>query len=364
MIFANFIFVVFLLISLLVFVVLVLLMRQIKKDGRLPTEKMTTLAAVLFLPAMLVFALVFKGLSNWRADIQFQKNQLEVEIFVKGAYEPLVTSQRALLTTLTEARSLLRDIEELEIDFPSHAGLIQNIKQQWSSSLSILYKTYEDTDREIRHAWIAHKTMDSRDVLAKFSKQAVHLNSTIKNAKKDYRQRIHAVQDEMIKNIDSARRLLDANRKPAKSKKQKKRNQETLSKIRHFSDRTKSTLINFLGRVDPRLREEMEALQELIRLSGQQMAKVRSYLLSNQDLEKPLAKIIVDWKALEQSSFSQMNQILFAAEAEYVALKLGLSQKSPAIQAMHKSLLLNLPNIVGKAIQKRKSINQSYNFKN
>ena len=73
--------------------------------------------------------------------------------------------------------------------------------------------------------------------------------------------------------------------------------------------------------------------------------------------------MINDWKALEANSFARMNQILFATEAEYIALKLGLSQNSPTIKAMHKSLLVNLPAIVGKAQKERKSIDQSYNFK-
>lgn len=363
MTFANFIFILFFIISFAVFVVLVLLMRQIKKDGRLPTEKMTTLAAVLFLPALLIFALVFKGVSNWRSGIQFENNRIEVETFVNSAYPPLVDSQQRLLITLKGMQVLLSDIEALEIEFPSHSKLIQTIKQRWLTSQNILYKVYENTDREIRHAWISHKTMDSRDVLAKFSKQAVKLNVNIIDAKKEYRSQLLGAQGGIVKNLDAARQLLDSIRKPPKSKKQKAKNTETLKNIRHFDDRTKTKLIDFLGRIDGRLRQEVEALSELIRLSGQQIARVRAFLLNNQDLEKPLTKVITDWKMLEQNSFDRMNQILFATEAEFIALKLGLSQNSPAIKAMHKSLLVNLPAIVGKAQKERKSIDQSYSFK-
>lgn len=337
-------------------------MRQIKRDGRLPQEKMTTLAAVLFLPALLIFALVFKGISNWRSNIQFEKNQVEVESFVNNAYAPLSDSQQRLLITLQGTQALLRDIKQLEVEFPSHAELIQSVNQQWLSSHNNLYKVYENTDREIRHAWISHKTMDSRDVLAKFSKQAVKLNSNITNAKKDYRAQLVGAQDGLVKNLDAARKLLDSIRKPPKSKKQKIKNAETLKKIRHFDDRTKALLVDLLGRIDERLRNEVETLSELIRLAGQQRARVRTFLLDNQDLEKPLTKVISDWEMLEQNSFSRMNQILFAAEAEYIALKLGLSENSPAIKAMHKSFLVNLPAIVGKAQKERKSIDQSYSF--
>ncbi len=345
------------------FVVLVLLMRQIKRDGRLPQEKMTTLAAVLFLPTLLIFALVFKSISDWRSDIQLTKGRAEVEQFVMNAYPPLASSQQRLQITLQQMKVLLNDTHALEMQFSSHADLIQSIKTEWKASQNGLYKAYEDTDREVRHAWIAHKTMDSRDVLAKFSKQAVHLESTIKNAKNDYRAQLHGVQSGLVKDMDGARKLLDANRKPPKSKKQTVKNAETLKKIRHFDDRTKAILIEFMGRIDSRLRDEVEMLDELIRLSGQQRAKVRAYLLDNQDLEKPLEKVIADWKALEKESFANMSQILYAAESEYVALKLGLVETNPAVKAMHKSLLLNLPAIVGKALKKRKSIDQSYNFK-
>ncbi len=344
--------------------VLVVLVRQIKRDGRLPPEKMTTLAAVLFLPAILIFALVFKGLVDWRAEIAYEKNHIEIENFVRGAYEPLVDSQRELLVSLKEMRLLFNEIEELEITFPSHSDLIQSVKKQWRTSQATLYKVYEEADREVRRAWIAHKTMDSSDVLAKFSKQAVQLDDNIKKGKKDYLAQLYSVQGGLVRDLDAARKLLDANRKAPKSKKQKQKNQETRKQIRHFSDRTKATLIEFLGRIDPRFREEVETLNELIRVSGQQMAKVRSFLLDNQDLEKPLAVVISDWKALEQTSTARLHQILFATEAEYVALKLGLSQNNPAIKAMHKSFLMNLPAIVGQAIKERNSINQSYNFKN
>ena len=337
-------------------------MRQIKKDGRLPQEKMTPLAAILFLPTLLVFALVFKSISNWRSDIQQQQNQAELEAFVNTAFIPLSDSQQQLISALKEAQNLLKSIDQLEAEFPSHADLIHSIKKQWSTSYKFLYGIYENTDREIRHAWISHKTMDSQDVLAKFSKQAVQLNANIINGKKAYLAQIVGAQSSLVNNLDAARQLLNAVRKPPQHKKQKIKNATTLKKIRHFDDRTKATLIGFLGRIDERLRNEVETLSELIRLSGQQRVKVRTFLLDNQDLEKPLNKVISDWKALEQNSFSRMNKILFAIEAEYIALKLGLSENSPAVKAMHKSFRINLPAIVGQAQKERKSIDQSYSF--
>lgn len=363
MTFDTFILIVFILVSLLILGVLVLLIRQIKKDGRLPPEKLTTLAAVLFLPVIIIIALVFKGLMDWRSEITFEKKRIEVEQFVVTAYKPLAESQQLLLTSLSKMSSLLRETEELETAFPSHFQLIQKVDKQRRLAQLALYKIHKESDKEIRHAWISHKTMDSSDVLAKFSKQAVQLDSSIKNAMKENEAQLYGTQDDLIRDLDAARKLLDSIRRPEKSKKQKLKNIETLNSIKHFSDRTKDTLINFLGRIDTRLKDEIETLQELIRISGQQMAKVRSYLLKNQDLEQPLSKVISDWKDLEQSSKSHLHQILFAAESEYIALTLGVKENDPAVKAMHKSLKIILPKVVGIALKKRDRINQSYSFK-
>lgn len=342
---------------------LVLLIRQIKKDGRLPAEKLTTLAAILFLPVIIIIALVFKGLMDWRSEIEFEKNRVEVEQFVTSAYEPLAESQQLILTSLSKMGSLLRETEELEIAFPSHFQLIQKVDKQRRLAQSSLYKIHKESDKEVRHAWISHKTMDSSDVLAKFSKQAVQLDSSIRNAMKKNQAQLYGTQDDLIRDLDAARKLLDSIRRPAKSEKQKLKNIETQNSIKYFSDRTKDTLINFLGRIDQRLQNEIETLQEVIRLSGQQMAKVRSYLLKNQDLEQPLSKVIADWKDLEQSSKAHLHQILYAAESEYIALTLRLKENNPAVKAMHKSLQVNLPYVVGIALKKRNRINQSYSFK-
>ncbi len=360
--YANFIFVVFLLLSLLVFVVLILLIRQIKKDGRLAPEKMSTLAGVLFIPSIIIFALLFKGLLDWRAEIQQQNNQIEIESFVGGVYQPLVKSRQSLRKSLNEMQGLLQEVESMGFEHPNHSDLIKRVKDQWQLGHSALYQTYSDTDKEVRRAWIAHNTMDSQDVLGKFSKQAVHIESQIKKAERDYQAHIYGVQDEMVKSLDEARKLLDANRKPAKSKKQRIINQAVGEKIQPFNSLATSELITFLSTLDARLENEVLTLQELIRLSGQQVAIMKDHLYKNRDLEKPLTKIIGDWKELEENSNASLQQVLYAVEAEFVARKLGLSPNSPAIKAIHKSLLVNIPSIVGKGLKQRKIIDQSYNI--
>ena len=363
MAFANFILVVFLIVSLLILVVLVMLMRQIKKDGRLSQDKMTTLAAILFIPAILIFALVAKSISGWRADIQRDKELAQISQFVEGVYQPLAVSQRSLLSSFSQMQNLLKDSQSMGLEFPNHARLISAVTGQWKEGQTVLYTVYNDTDKEIRRAWISYNTMDQQDVLSKFSKQAVHLKNSILSAEKKYQRHIHGVQNDLIIDLDRARRLLNANRKPPKSKKQKARNLETLEKIKPFNDRTTVRLVNFLGSIDRRLKEELESLQHIVYLSGQQAEVIRSHLLKNPDLEQPLNVIIHNWKSLEEEGQQHLNQILYAIESEYVALKLGLSSDSPAIKAMHKSLLKNIPFLTGKALKQRKIIDQSYNIK-
>ena len=362
MTFANFIVVVFLLLSAVVFVVLILLMRQIKKDGRLPAEKMSTLAGVLFIPSIIIFALIFKGISAWRTDIQNQNDLFEVESFISDVYKPLATSRQSLRNSLAEMSRLLEDVESMELAYPNQSDLIRRVKEQWQLGHVALYQNYTDTDKEVRRAWIAHKTLDSQDVLSKFSGQAVNIESQIKKAEKDYQAHIYSVQDSMVKALDSARQLLDANRLQPKSKKQAALNQALRENIRPYNDFATSELLSFLSAIDPRLEDDVKTLQGLIRLSAQQSAILRDHLYKNRDLEKPLTKIIGDWTGLEESTNQSLQQILYAAEVEFITRRLGLSADSPAIKAMHKSLMVNIPEILGKGLKKRKIIDQSYNI--
>ncbi len=337
-------------------------MRQIKKQGRLPAEKMSTLAAVLFIPAIIIFALVFKSISNWRTDIKHEASQIEIESFVQKVYKPLSDSRKGLLNSLAEMRSLLQQIESMEASYPNHASLIQYVKKEWDTGQGALYAAYTDTDREVRRAWIAHNTLDSQDVLGKFSKQAVKLESNIQRAEKDYEVHLYGVHDEMVKSLDSARHLLNSMEKPAKSKRQREKNTRVRESIRPFSQALVAELIQYLAQIDQRLEQQVLTLQELIRLSGQQAAILRDHLYQNPDLEKPLTKIIKSWKSLEADAQQQLQHILFAVESEYVAVKLGLPEKNPAIKALRKSLRVNVPAVVGRGLKRRKEIDQSYNI--
>ncbi len=290
-------------------------MRQIKKDGRLPREKMSTLAGVLFIPCIIIFALIFKGISSWRADIQQENNKIKLESFVSGVYAPLTKSRRSLLNSLSSMNGLIRNVENMELEHPNHTEVIRHVKDQWGVAYKDLQQAYLDSDKEVRRAWIAHNTMDSQDVLVKFSKQAVQIESQLKQAEKKYQAHIYSVQDVMVKSLDQSRKLLDANRTPSKSKKQIALNQALRESIKPFNNFAINELLNFLGSLDERLKNEVETLRELIRLTAQQAAILRDHLYKNRDLEKPLTKIISDWKALEDASNESLEQILFAVEA-------------------------------------------------
>ena len=339
---------------------LILLIRQIKRDGRLPQDKMTTLTAVLFIPAIIIFALVYKGISGWRTDILLEKQTVERELFVKGIYPPLADSKNSLVLEFSNMRKRLEEADSMQASYPNHSDLIRKITEQWQNGQRDLYSIYEETDKEVRFAWIAHNRLDQHDVLTKFSKKAVLLEEKIKQSELKYRRNIRDAQGDLVRGLDSARLLLASFRSPPKSKKQRLLNQELREKIRPFNDRTKEELMVYLGSIDERLKLEVESFQNLIRIAAQQSVVLDEYLLKNPDLEKPMTVIINKWKALEQASQEYLKFILYAVEAEAVAIKLGLSTKSPAIQAMHKSLRVNIPVIVGNGLKQRKVIDQSY----
>ena len=362
MTFANFILAIFLLISAIVVMVLIMLIRQIRKDALLPEERLNTVVAVLFIPTIIIFALIFKGITDWRGEIQQQQERQEITQFVERIYMPLAEVQQSLRDSFEQMRSLLKSIDELEITYPNHGKMISSIREQWSAAQRILFNTFNDTDKEVRRAWIAHNTMDQEDVLAKFSKQAVYLEENLQKAEKKYKLSLHNSEDKLIKNLDQARRLIDANRKPP-GKKQRALNKELVENLQSFNDRITADLIAYIGSIDSRLKVEIETLQELIRLSGQQVSILKNHLSKNEDLEKPLTIVINRWIDLEQKNRTQLKQVLYAIEAEYVARKLGLSAKSPALAAMHKSLRVNIPAMVGDALAERKRINQSYKIR-
>ncbi|MEH6455047.1 MAG: hypothetical protein V7749_01870 [Cocleimonas sp.] len=337
-------------------------MRQIKKDGRLPQEKMTTLAAVLFIPAIVIFALLFKSISNWRTDIRQEQNRIEIESFIASVYEPLANSRSTLRTNLLEMQTLIQKVETMELIHPNHIDLIRMVRQQWSLGHASLYQAYTETDKEVRRAWIAHNTMDRQDVLLKFSKQAVQIEAQIKKAQTNYQTHLYSVQGEMVKMLDRARKLLSSNRSPPKSKQQIAINQQLREKIRPLNPGVTTDLLNFIGSLDMSLKGDMEILHELIRVASQQSAIIRDHLYKNRDLEQPLTKIINDWKLLEDKTNKSLQQIYYAIEAEYVVLRLGLLQDSPSIKAMNQTLLKTIPAIKGEGLKQKKRIDQSYSI--
>ena len=362
MTFANFIFVIFLLVSLLIFVVLVLLIRQIKKDGNLSDKKVNKLSAILFIPAIIIFVFIFKQISDWRTDIRNEQEQLELNSFVETNHKPLLISQNAIQAERYKIQRILQKMESMVLEHPNHEQLIFKAIERWNRGLQELWNAYTDTSREIRYYWLLSKTKEGQDVKATFSKRAIALKTNNKKADKKYQKIIFSIRGDLVKSLDRARKLLDANRRPSKNKKQRAINQLIRQNMHPFNDGTVSNLVNFMGQIDVRLKTEVEKLQELIRTSGQQSIIIRNFLQDNPDLETPLTITINNWLVLEHNSRKRLNQILYAIEAEFIALHLDLPLKSAAIRAMHKSLLKNVPLIVGKALKQKKNIDQSYNI--
>lgn len=373
--FANVVFIAFLLISAIVFGFLVLLVRQIKKDGQLSQEKLTRLSAFLFMPFILIFALVFYGLSSWRADLKYQQSRVEVEKFVNRVYPPLAESQQSLLQSISHMRKLQESIEPLRDEHINHAGLLDKIATEWRDSQQTLYTLYAETDKEIRHAWISYKTMDQQDVLDKFNTKAVKLNDKITKLDRDYQVGVRGAKDELIKSIDAARRLLEDKKRRTKQKKKKskakskkqikgknKDNQEPIV-IVNFTERTTAKLLAFLSRLDDALADEVLRLEEDIRIARQRHEEVRLYLKDNPDLQLPLSKVMNGWQQLQRTNHQYKNQILYALEAEYLARKLGLSKNDPSVSAMHKTLQSKIPSIVRKARMQRVALERSYSIK-
>lgn len=362
MTFANFIFVIFIVVSIAVFIVLALLMRQIKIDGRLPHEKMTTLAAILFIPALIVCALCFKSISNWRTDLRQEQQRIKIESFISDVYQPLANSRVELRKNLLKVQALLQHVERMISTHPNHLALTSMLKKQWSLAYASLFEVYTETDKEVRRAWIAHNTLDQQDVLLKFSKQAIQIDAKIKKAQADHQIYLHDIQGKMVEALNRSRKLLAAHQTPPKSTRQVESNQALRKGIRPINTAVSEELMSFLGTLDSRLQNDLKVLYELIRISGQQSAIIRDHLYKNRDLERPLTKIISDWKILEDKSNKSLQQIYYAIETEYIVRQLGLPSNSPAIKAMHQTLTKTIPAIKGEGLKQKKKIDQSYSI--
>lgn len=337
-------------------------MRQIKIDGRLPEKKRNTLGIILFVPALIIFGLLFKQLADWRTDIRSGQEQAELDKFVGYIYEPLLKSQEGIKLEQRKMQRILRDMELMGREHPNHEQLIANIVNRWYVGLQDLWVAYSKTNREIKYYWLLSRTNEGQDIKSKFSKRAIGLKTNNDKAVKKYQKIIYLIRDDLIESLDVARALLDSNRKPARKKKKREMNQFIRENIQPFNDATTAKLVEFVGRVDERLKVEVEKLQELIRKSGQQSVIIRNYLQNNPDLEAPLTITINNWVILENQSRDKLNQILYAIEAEYVAINLDLPLQDAAIRSMHRSLLKDVPLIVGKALKQKKNIDQSYNI--
>lgn len=337
-------------------------MQKIKADGLLPAKKRNTLSAILFIPAFIIFIFIFKLIADWRNDLIYEQDQLAQNRFVIDNYEPLLLSQIKIKNEKIRMQRILQEVADMGQEHSNHQKLIFNVVNKWGVGLQELWNTYTDTSKQIRYYWLLSKTNEGHNVRETFSNGAIELEKNNNKAEKKYQKIIYSIKDDLIKSIDNARKLLASTRRPSKNKKRKLKNQLLRESIQPFKDATVSKLVNFVGTIDGRLKERIEKLQDLIRVSGQQSILIRNYLHNNPDLEIPLTITINNWIVLENNSRDKLNQILYAIEAEYIAQRLDLSSRDPSIRGMHKSLKNNIPQIVGKALKQKKNIDQSYNI--
>lgn len=348
-----------------------MLLRQIKKDGRLPTKKRNTLSVILYIPAIIIFALVFKQISDWRSDIKRQNKHAEIYNFANSVFPKLVTSQKAILEERNKMLLLLQKVQNLGVEHPNHIVLIDKIIEQWERGLKELKDAYKETDIQIRLGWISYKNGDDKGkkyVRTEFDRKAAQLYLKNQNAEKKYRNTIYSIQDKLIKSMDDARALIKANRIPPRGK-QKTRVQKIRDSIIPFSDQTVQKLISFTGekidtqrkgKIDAQLKGKIEGLQNIIRHAAQQSILLKNDLRNNPDLAAPLQITINRWNLLERISQEKLNEILYAIEAEYIARILKLPRHDQAIRAMHSSLKKEISYIVDQAFKNYKSITQSY----
>ncbi len=363
MMFANVSFILFLILSIAVFGFLTLLVRQIRRDGQLPEDKLKRLSALLFIPTILIFIVIFYGLSSWRAEIKAQQTRAEIAQFVTRVYKPLGDSQQALLQSARDMRLWIDGVARLREEFPHHHELLSRIEAEWHASQKRLFQLYADTDKEIRHAWISYKTLNQQDVFDKFYTKAVRLNNKIEKVNKDNQLNIRGVQDELVKSIDQARRLLNSKKNNKRKRKKTQKPHQPETGMDDFKETTITTLLQYLSSRDKGLAGEVRHLQENIRLARQRHEEVLLYLEDNPDLRQPLEKVLQGWQTLQTLNQQDLNKILYALEVHYIARKLGLSKNNPAIKAMRKQLALRIPAIVSHAQKQREALERSYNIK-
>lgn len=364
--FANVVLIAFLLVSAVVFSFLVLLIRQIRRNGSLPAEKLSTLTALLFIPALLVFALILYGLTNWRSDLREEKNRQEIEQFVRSVYAPLADSQHALKETITSMRESLNRFDQYHQNHPNHADLLNHVEKEWQRRFDELQQLHQATDKDIRHAWILYRTMNRQDVHDKFHTRAVQQNDKIRKVEQSYYSSVRGIQGMLLESLTRAQKVLTgkiavvSKTDAIKSQSGKRQQAKHALQIHDFNESVSTQLLDRLAQVNPELSKAVEQIRKEVLIARQKRAEVALFLDDNPDLEQPLNQVLLNWRERELANQEALNRILYALEADYLALALGLPPSHSALQKLHAALADTIPQMLQQAQSLRAVLERSY----
>ena len=341
---------IFIILSLALLVGWFLLVKKIHNKTHLPSEQLFLLAmGLLFIVGLLIWKSSDK-LETWQNGPTPEVED-KIHNYTLSIYKPLVQSRKRVAAEIRDMNILLDDIDELVNDHPRHANLLLEVKQIWSKGVFALKKLQKETDKEVRHAWIAHDTMNQKTVDAKFSKEAVILDKNINIELDTFQKLILKVHEMIRKDLAGIQKQLT---------KKTPRSNELSRNTLNFSTDTSEKLLRFSKTIDPAAHAQLEKLVDEIGITEQRQEKVKNHLADNPDLAGPLNQVIEAWKAAEQNNRYHFDQLLYALESALLGRKLGLDKKDYAIVSMNNTLKSHIPAIISEIQQKRSAIDNSY----
>ncbi|HIO92518.1 MAG TPA: hypothetical protein EYG68_06705 [Leucothrix mucor] len=349
---AGIIYSIFIILSLALLVGWYLLVKKIRAKTKLSSEQLFLLSMALLFVVILIIWRGSNSIEGWDNGPSLELDE-KIYSFTLDVYKPLVFSRDRVVDEIRDMNTLLDDIDDLIDDHPRHANMLLKAKETWSGGIYQLKKLQKSVDKEVRHAWIAHDTMNQKTVDAKFAKQAVKLDKRINIELKKFRKLILNVH-EMI------RKDLSATQKQLVKGKPKTKQQKGNRNIPSFSTDTSEKLLVFSESIDSAVHTDLLSLINEISITEQRQEKVRNHLDDNQDLSEPLIKVIDYWKEAELKNREYFDQILYALESVLLGRKLGLHKGDYGIVSMNKTLKKQIPAILKKVQRKRDSIEKSY----
>ncbi len=329
-----------------------LLVKKIRSKTNLSTELLFLVSMVLLVITLLFIWHGSNVMGGWKKGSSLEQDE-KIQGFTLSVYKPLVFSRDKVVAEIKDMNVLLEDVDDLIDEHPRHADLLLKIKNIWSSGVYQLKKLQRSVDKEVRHAWIAHDTMNKKTVDAKFARQAVKLDKRLNVGLKKFRKLILDVHEMIRKDLSNTQKQLVKGKGVIKKS---LHNRNTPN----FSEDTTETLLKYSETINPAVHEGLLKIIDEISIAEQRQEKVRLHLEDNRDLSDPLIKVIDYWKAAELKNRKYFDQLLYALESSLLGRKLGLHDKDYGIVSMNKTLKKQIPIIVKKIQRKRNSIDNSY----